>query len=407
VYLPPGTYRTSDLVVNRSITITGAGEETVLRGDGNGSVVHVKADRVGISNLRIDGVGPVGTRGPDRRNTSTDWDTTVQLAYGYGDAGVVFDGANGSAVSDVFVQTNATGVLARGSDDSVVENVTVQGAPTPEEGFMGAILIDGRSVVQNSTFRDGRDGVYTHRADGSVVRDNRMTGGRYGVHEMYTSHTLVANNVARDTQTGVVVMTRPVDNIVVGNDVRDSVYGIVPAGGDSLYADNVVVNNHFGLQVAGDRNAFVGNVVVGNDVGMRANEILPTNWVIRNDVVGNERHVDASLGPTRTWTHGGVGNYWGDLPLTDRDADGVYDRVYRPSGPVDSRLGEVPGATTLARSPAAATLRSVQDVVSGLRQSGVVDAAPRTDPFHPKTLDAVREDATGQTDNATARGASA
>jgi nitrous oxidase accessory protein NosD/nitrous oxide reductase accessory protein NosL len=390
VYLPRGTYRTSDLEVNRSVTIAGAGAETVLRGDGNGSVVHVRADRVGIRDLRIDGVGEVGSRGPERRNASTDWDTSVQLAYGYGDAGVVLDGSNGSALSGVTIDTNASGVVVRSSDRSVVENVTVEGAPTPEEGFMGAILIDGRSVVQDSTFLDGRDGVYTHRADGSVVRDNRMIGGRYGVHEMYTSHTLVANNVARETQIGVVVMTRPIDNLVVGNDVRDSVFGVIPAGGDSYYARNVLVNNQYGIQVAGDRNAFVGNVVVGNEVGVRANEILPANWVLRNDVVANDRHVESRLGPLRTWTHRGVGNHWGELPLADADGDGVYDRTFQPSGAVDGRIGKTPGASTLARSPAAATLRRVQDAVSGLRQSGVVDTAPRTEPFHPEAVRAAR-----------------
>jgi nitrous oxidase accessory protein NosD/nitrous oxide reductase accessory protein NosL len=391
VYLPPGTYRTTDLQVNRSVTIAGAGEETVLRGDGNGSVVHVRADRVGLRDLRVAGVGDVGSRGPERRNTSMDWDTSVQLAYGYGDAGIVLDGSNDSAVSGVVVDTNASGVVVRSSNRTVLENVTVHGGPTPEEGFMGAILIDGRSVVEDSTFLDGRDGVYTHRADGSVIRDNRMVGGRYGVHEMYTSHTLVADNVARETQTGVVVMTRPIDNLVVGNDVRDSVFGVIPAGGDSYYARNVLVNNRYGLQVAGDRNAFVGNVVVGNGVGVRANEILPANWVLRNDVVDNRQHVESRLGPLRTWTHRGVGNYWGDLPLADADGDGVYDRTYQPSGTVDGRIGKTSGASTLARSPAAATLRRVQDAVSGLRQSGVVDTAPRTTPFHPKAVQAARE----------------
>ncbi len=394
VYLPPGRYETTDLVVNESVTLAGAGNRTVLAGDGNGSVVRLRADRAALTDLRVAGVGDVGSRGPERRNASADWDTVVELAYGYGDAGVVLDGANGSLVSNVSVDTPASGVVARESDRSVVSDVTVRGAPTPREGFMGVVLVGGRSVVQDSTFVDGRDGVYTHRADGSVIRRNLMRGGRFGVHEMYTSHTLVADNAAREVQTGVMVMTRPTDNVVVGNDVRDSAFGIVPAGGDSLYADNVLVNNRYGLQVAGDRNAFVGNVVVGNGVGVRANEILPANWVVRNDVVGNGERVEATLGPLRTWSHRGVGNYWGDLPLTDADGDGVYDRAYHPTGAVDARLGETPGATTLARSPAAATLRRVRDAVSGLRQSGVTDAAPRTDPFHPERVSEARANAT-------------
>ncbi|SFK66303.1 Nitrous oxidase accessory protein NosD, contains tandem CASH domains [Halogranum rubrum] len=397
VYVPPGQYETTELVVTKPLTIVGAGNETVIRGDGTGSVVHVRADNVAIHNLRVAGVGDIGSRSPERANQSVNWDTNIQLAYGYGDAAVVLDGSNNSVVSNVHIKTASSGIIVRESNRSVIDNVTVDGAPTPNEGFMGAILIDGRSIVQDSTFRDGRDGIYTHRADGSVIRYNRMEGGRYGVHEMYTSRTLVTRNDARDTQTGIIVMGRPTENIVIHNAVRDSVIGIVSAGGNSLYANNTIVHNRDGLRVTGDQNIFMDNVIVSNDVGIKTNEILPANWVLRNDVVGNAKSVDSQLGPLRTWTYRGIGNYWGPLPLPDRDDDGVYDRAYEPTGTVDSRLGTTSGGTTLAQSPAAATLRRVRDVVSGLRQSGVIDTAPRTVPFHPQRLADLNMNATAGT----------
>ncbi|WP_256289797.1 NosD domain-containing protein [Halobellus inordinatus] len=390
VYLPPGTYDVDDVVVNKSITLAGAGPETVINGDGNRSVVFLKGDGSAVRDLRVTGVGDVGSRGRDFRNGSVDWDTTVQLAYGYGDAAIVLDGAAGASVANVEIDTSASGVIVRESPDSALTNLTVRGAATAREGFMGVVLIGARSVVQDSVFIDGRDGVYTHRADGSVVRDNRADPGRYGVHEMYTSESLVANNTVRNAQAGVIVMTRPTDNIIVGNDVRQSTYGIVPAGGDSYYARNVVVDNERGLQVAGDRNTFAENVVIGNEIGVRASDILPSNWVLRNDFVDNEQTVESTIGPLRTWSHSGVGNHWGALPIPDGNDDGIYDRPYRPSGSVDSRIGTVSGATALAQSPAVATLRRVQDAVSGLRQSGVVDTHARTEPFHPEVIAAAR-----------------
>lgn len=386
VYVPPGTHAVDRVVVNRSVTLAGAGNGTVIRGDGNGSVVHLRADGAALADLRITGVGTVGSRGGDSRNDTVDWDTTVQLAYGYGDAGVVLDGAADASVSDVEIDTPASGVIVRESPRSAVTNLTVRGASTAREGFMGVVLIGAPSLVQGSTFHDGRDGIYTHRADGSVLRDNHAEPGRYGVHEMYTSESLVANNTVEDAQAGVIVMTRPTRNLVVGNTVRGSTYGVVPAGGDSYYAANVVVDNEYGLQVAGGRNVFADNVVVDNEIGVRANEILPSNRVLRNDVVHNDRAVESNIGPLRVWTHRGVGNHWGRLPIADDDGDGVYDRAYRPSGTVDSRLGTVRGATALAESPAVAVLRRVQQAVSGLRQSGVVDTAARTRPFDPKTV---------------------
>ncbi|MFB6251234.1 MAG: NosD domain-containing protein [Halobellus sp.] len=405
VYVPEGTYEVDRIVLNRSVTLAGAGpslhtgDGTTIRGDGNGSVVVVQADGASVVDLSVTGVGNVGSRGRERRNESVDWDTTVQLAYGYGDAGIVLDGATGASVAGVRITTPASGVIVRDSSDSVLTGLTVRGAETAREGFMSVVLIGAPSVVEDSTFRGGRDGVYTHRADGSVIRDNYADPGRYGVHEMYTSDSLVANNTVRNAQTGIIVMTRPTDNIVVSNDVRQSTYGVIPAGGGSYYARNVVVDNDYGIGIAGDRNAFVGNVVVDNRVGARANEILPANWVIRNDFAANDRAVTSDIGPFRTWSHGGVGNYWGALPIADGDDNGVYDRPYRPTGTVDSRIGAVGGATTLAQSPASVTLRRVQGAVSGLRQSGVVDTHARTRPFHPAVLNSVRNgtDPTNQT----------
>ncbi|MCO8268741.1 right-handed parallel beta-helix repeat-containing protein [Haloferax sp. AB510] len=397
VYVPAGTYSVDAVELNRSVTLLGAGSDTRLVGDGNGSVVHLRAEQSAVGNLSVSGVGEVGTRRVRASNESVDWDTRVELAYGRGDAGIVLDGANESAVRGVEIDTPASGIIARESADSVVDGVTVRGADDPSDGFMGVVLIGERSVVQDSTFLGGRDGVYTHRADGSVIRDNRMEDGRYGVHQMYTSDALVADNVVRGDRIGVVLMTRPVGNLVVGNDVRESDFGFMPAGSDTYVADNVFAGNDYGMDVSGDRQVYVRNVVAGNGVGVRGSSTFPTNVVVRNDIVGNDVRVESSLGPMRTWTAGGEGNYWGDLPLEDANGDGVYDRAYQPSGVVDAELGREPGALALSESPAVRALRHARDAVSGLRGSGVVDAAPRTEPVRPETLAALN--ATEETDD--------
>ncbi|ELZ91666.1 copper-binding protein [Haloferax mucosum ATCC BAA-1512] len=386
VYVPAGTYAVESVDVNRSITLVGDGNETTLVGDGNDTVVHVRADHAAVADLSIAGVGDVGTRRIRATNESVDWDTRVELAYGRGDAGIVLDGANESAVRNVRIDTPASGVIVRESANSVLKNLTVQGASEPSDGFMGVVLIGERSVVEDSTFLDGRDGVYTHRADGSVIRDNHMESGRYGVHEMYTSNVLIADNVVRDNRIGVIIMTRPVGNLVVGNDVRNSNFGFIPAGSDTYVADNVFADGEYGMDVSGDRQVYVRNVVVGNDIGVRGSSTFPTNVVVRNDIVGNDVQVESSLGPMRTWTREGDGNYWGDLPLEDANDDGVYDRAYQPTGPVDSALGRDPAALALSRSPVMGALRRARDDVSGLRGSGVVDAAARTKPVQPDVL---------------------
>jgi nitrous oxidase accessory protein NosD len=254
---------------------------------------------------------------------------------------------------------------------------------------MGVMVMDSRPVVQRSSFEGGRDGVYTHLADGIVVRDNEMARMRFGVHEMYTSDALVANNTVRDTDIGIVVMTRPTGNLVVDNDVRRSYTGISLAGDLSYAAGNVVVDNDYGFQMPSQRSLYEANTIVANEVGLRASSLVPTNRVVANDVVGNDRPVFALLGPLRVWTGERGGNYWGDVPGLDRDSDGMIDRAYRPTDPVDRRVGRVAGAGTLARSPAVASLHALGDVLPGLQGTGVLDTRPLARPVRPAALAAL------------------
>lgn len=389
VRLPPGDYRVANLTVTKSVTLSGAGPAaTHLHGDGEGTVLRLTADRAAVTGLSIDGVGPVGS--PARRpNGTVGWSEQIELAYGRGDAAVRLDGTDGALVESVHVDTPASGVVTREAAGAVVREVVVNGT-ADRSGFMGVVAMYAPVVVEDSRFVGGRDGVYTHRAHGVVVRDSRMRDARYGVHLMYTSGALVRGNAFRNETTGVIVMSRPTGTLVVGNVVTDSRTGLSTVGSASYYAENVLVDNEQGLRLSGTGSLYTHNTVVGNEVGVRGSSLLPTNHVTRNDVVGNARPVSSRFGALQVWTVDGAGNYWGPLPGTDRDDDGYAARPYRPTGPVDSRLHARAGAPTVAVSPAVELTRGLQGAVPGLRATGVVDVAPRTEPVRPEALDRAR-----------------
>ncbi|WP_247008994.1 NosD domain-containing protein [Halorientalis litorea] len=384
VRLPPGTYD-GNVTVDKPLTLAGAGSDSHVAGDGTGTVIDVSAPRSAVTDLRVTGVGPNGSR--SLANLSDEeWDQRIRVAYGQGDAAVRFEDANQSLATGLTIETDANGILARASDGLVVRDSNVTGPDEWPDGFMGVLAMFDPVVVQNVTFEGGRDGVYTHRAHGVVVRNSRMEGLRYGVHEMYTSRALVVNNTARDTYGGIIVMTRPRRNALVGNEVTDSRAAITVAGTASFVADNVVSDNEIGLSVAAPQSLVTGNVVVDNDIGVRADTLLPSLTVVGNDIVANRQAVSAGGGPVRIWTADGRGNYWGALP--GRSAGGeTLTTTYRPTGPIDGGLLGTPGGVTLRDSPAVTLLRTVQDRLPGLRASGVIDTAPLVDPVHPETLD--------------------
>lgn len=385
VVLPPGRYE-ANLTIAKPVTIRGAGSETVLDGGGNGTILTVRSPEVAVTRLSMTGVG-------DRRigsaaNVTGDrWDERIRLIYGRGDAAIRLADAHRSLVADVAIETPSNGIVALNSSDAVVRNVTVRGSDVWQEGSMAVLAMYADLVVEDSTLVGGRDGVYTHHADGIVIRDNRFRDQRFGVHEMYTSDALVANNTARGEDVGLIVMTRPVGNVLVGNDVRDSGAGISVVGSASHVAENVLATNDVGLTIGTDRSAYARNAIVDNGVGVRHDTLLPTNDVIGNDVVDNDRFVRVGAGTRNVWSRDGRGNYWGSIPGFDRDGDGVIERPFRPADRIDSGAGDSAGARTLARSPAVASVRQFQSAVPGLRGSSVIDPAPLAGPARPAVLE--------------------
>lgn len=383
VWIPAGTYE-ENVVVEKPITLAGSGNATHVRGDGSKAVIDAPVPGVAVSSVRITGVGNATGNVSEVHDAEGEWDYGIELAYGRGDAGIAFVNASGSLASNVTIETPANGVLVRDSAGVVVENATIYGHEEVWEGYMGVMTMRSSAVVQNSTFFDGRDAVYSHRSNGLVVRDSEMNPGRYGVHMMFTSETLIENNVIRDSKTGIMEMTRPTGNAYVGNDIRASDVGLVASGGEVLVADNVLVGNTQGLVIGSHSSNYEGNVVADNQIGVRANSIVASNRVVGNDFVANGDDANSWYGALRIWSADGRGNYWGETVAAERVGDTVAGG-YRPTDPVDSNLDR-PGAATLSRSPAVVGLRTLEGTVPGMRTTGIVDEHPLAEPANPELL---------------------
>ncbi len=391
VVVPEGSYQ-ERVRVDKPITLRG--RNATLDGGGDGTVVVVTADRVGLVGFDLTGVGN-DTVGNRTASDASGWDATVTAAYGNSDAAVTAHNASGLYIGDISVETPSSGFVLRRTPDAVVERVTVNGTRNWQDGFMGVVGMHSRIVVQDSTFRDGRDGIYLHRADGTVVRDNEFHGGRFGTHLMYTSSSLIADNVARNQlYSGIVVMTNPRSNAVVGNDIRHAGSGISMAGSHSYVADNVVANASYGISANAGQSRYERNVVYGNEIGITAATALPSNTVTENDFVANDQHATSGPGPLRRYTEAGRGNYWsGAYDFTPDDA-ATLDQPYSPTDTVDSRLHRTDAAVTLRAAPSVRALRSLRGTTPGFRRGSIVDTHPLTEPNQPETIAMLRNETT-------------
>jgi len=398
VRVPAGTYA-GNVTVDKPLTLRGAGTRaaggnaTVLDGNGNGTVITVAADGVAIVGFEVVGVGNTTVGSP--ANASQSWDAHVRQSYGRSDAALTATNVSGLCVANVSVDTPASGFVLLRTPDAVVEHVSVNGTDYWRDGFMGVIAMYEAVVVQDSTFDGGRDGVYLHRADGTVVRNNTFRDDRFGTHLMYTSNALVADNDARDQlYAGVVVMTDPTGNAIVGNDVRHSNSGILTAGSGSYVARNVVVDTARGITTNAGQSLYEHNVLYHNEVGMTASTIVPSNRVVDNDFVANDRHATAGPGPLRIYTHEGRGNYWSGAYDLGVAGGPTLARPYSPTDQVDRRLDRTEAAVVLREAPGVRGLRAFRGTTPGFRSASIVDTAPLSEPANPELLAMARNDTT-------------
>lgn len=381
VRLPPGTYE-GPIEIEKPVTVVG--DSATIEGDGNGTVITVTADDVAISGVSIAVVGD----SLRRENVSSDadrpdWDRQTEEAYGYSDAAVTADGVDRLLLTDLETDTPASGIVLRDTRRTVVDGVRVNGTGEWTEGFMGVVAIRSPAVIQRSTFRDGRDGVYIHRSSGITIRNNRFVGGRFGAHLMYTSDALFVDNCASEQAfSGITVMTSPRGNSIADNVITDTEQGISTSGSDSYIGGNLIVGTNQAIRTSARNSLYTENTVVGNAVGFRASSVFPTSVVVRNDVADNDWHVRATTGPLRVWSQDGEGNYWSGAE--------DLERRYSPTDPVDGRLHRSEAARTLASAPVVYGLRTLRGAVPGMRGKSVIDVSPRSEPVDAHRLETAR-----------------
>lgn len=375
ILLPPGRYH-GNLVISQPLQLQGQ-DGAVIDADGQGHAIHVQAPDVRLQGLRIENWG----------HNLAELDAGIFLA---------------PEASDIRIDNNSLygpgfGIWVDAVRGGVIQNNRIQGHAErrSQDRGNGVHLFNVRRVeVLDNTIWDVRDGIYIDNSSQSLLRGNRLSDLRYGVHYMFAYDNRVEFNHTTRTRTGYALMQSKRLTVIGNRSERDQNYGILMNNitnstlrGNQVEAVQQGGSDYSDAHISGAEgkalfvynsqfNEFSGNRFADSQIGIHLTAGSEDNTIFGNAFVGNYTQVKYVATRAQEWSRDGRGNYWSDYLGWDLNNDGLGDVPYEPNDAVDQLLWRHPAAKVLMHSPAIQILRWVQRQFPVFRPQGVRDSYP-------------------------------
>lgn len=342
VEAPKGVHR-GPIAITKPLTLLGA-EGAVIDGGGEGDVIKVSAAGVTIRGVTIRNTG----KSLDRENS----------------------GVTGTApritVEECVFEDVLFGIYMKESPGSVIRRnrITSKDLEVQRRGDGIRLWECDGSIVEDNIIFNSRDVVMWFSKD-VVLRRNRVTGGRYGMHFMYSDENILEDNHLEGNSVGAFLMYS--HNLTLRRNVfarnrGPSGFGMGLKDMDGVTAeDNLFVGNRVGIQLDNSPSRvdvthhYRHNVVAYNDIGIAFMPSVTRNYFSENSFLENIEQV-AVLGQGlfegNAFTVDGVGNYWSDYRGFDLDGDGIGDVEYRAEGLFENLMDREPKLRMFLFSPA-------------------------------------------------------
>ena len=343
VDLPAGRYD-APLVIVKPVTVRGNGR-AVIDGHGRGTLVTIKAPGVALEGLILQNSG----------------DSLL-----FEDSAVRVEAAS-AAVRGCRISGVLFGVFLVNAAGALIEDNRMSGKAL-EMGCRGDLVRSWNSdrvTLRKNSLEGGRDTVLWF-STGSIVESNTVSGGRYGLHFMYTDDAVVSGNVFQRNSVGLYAMyskrLRVEDNRFENHrGPSGAALGLKESDSISV-SGNFFLGNRQGVYIDGSplieehANSFTKNSFVGNDVGISVLPGVKGNSFFDNAFVDNLQQVSLRGGGQlrgNDWSREGRGNFWSDYAGYGAAGSSVGRLAYRQDSAWESLLDRRPIARFFLFTPAA------------------------------------------------------
>ena len=337
---PPGHYA-GPVIIDKPLTIDGAGKVVIDAGD-RGTVMVLNAGSSVLRGLHLTGSGD-----------SHDTDDSCLDVRG-----------NKNLIENLKIDNCLFGIDLKQSSDNIVRGNSIR-SKDRDLGVRGdglRLWYSNNNLIEKNEIIDSRDMVawYAHK---NTFRENLGRRSRYSIHFMFANDNIVEGNQFYDNAVGVYFMYT--EGGVARNNIISHATGATGMGIGFKEASGTVIENneiiYCGIGIGSDLSPFQpdstievrGNRFAYNGIGIMFNSETGGNNMVDNIFEGNLTQVgyggrgDNNNNERNFWQ----GNFWDDYQGFDRNGDGIGDRTHELYSYADQIWIEMPVARFFRSSP--------------------------------------------------------
>lgn len=342
-----------NIVIHKPMTIKGT-NNTVIKGEGNGNVIEVKASNVSIENVTVNNTG---------------YDRNAGEEYA---AIKIFEDNN--IVKDVTITDSFHGIYLSQAHGNEITNIHVTGQQNGEIAGQGNglhLYYSNDNILTDNVVIGTRDGIFFDYSNGNNIKNNDISRTRYGLHFMYSNENEFTENRFTYNTAGAAIMFS-YENELKGNEFSlnqgSRSFGLLLQGSD----ENIITNNMFFQNLRGiyidqsQDNQFKSNQFIQNQIGVEL-------WGSSSTQVFSENTFDRNVATVLTlgghgdnsWNENGRGNFWGsNVPLLDLDQNEIGDDPVQYSSSLYKLVEENELAYLFLKSPAIKIYEKMNEVLN-------------------------------------------
>ena len=316
--LPNGVYKGA-VHINKALSIIGEGDNVVIDGENQGTVITSKGSFVTLKNLTIINSG-------DRHEKV--------------DAAISMSDASQCEISKCVIKNCLFGIDLQMVHNSIIadNNITSKDFELGLRGDGLRLWYSNDNIVRGNSLIKSRDMVvwYSH---GNEIINNYGRNNRYSLHFMYAGKNIIKNNKYELNSVGIFFMYSQ-DSVAVGNVIKSS-QGATGMGiglkdvSNFTIKDNTVIYCAQGMYI--DRSPFEpdthnwieGNKILYNAEAMHFHSVSEHNIIKDNVIMGNIEDIVNDSRGSKTNENEIAGNYWDKYEGFDKNRDGIGDTPHK------------------------------------------------------------------------------